>query len=135
MDALMKIRAKINDFPGYGEETDIGRADAEVRAYAGERLAALQERLSAENAEAADSLEPLILHCAFANQRILAPLERPGEDLTSDDNLLQADLAVLDLADAAASVSLATLDDYRTKLTAVLDARDAALTRAGISFR
>jgi hypothetical protein len=134
MDALMKIRAKINDFPGYGEETDVGRADAEVRAYAGERLAALQERLSAENAEAADSLEPLILHCAFANQRILAPLERPDEDLTSDD-LLQADLAVLELADAAASVSLATLEDYRTKLTAALDARDAALTRAGINFR
>lgn len=130
----MKIRAKINDFPGYGVETDIGRADAEVRAYVGERLAVLQERLRTENAEAAESLEPLILRTAFADQKLLAPLERPDENLTSDD-LLQADLALLELADAAASVTPATVDDYRAKLTAVFDARDAVLTRAGISLR
>jgi hypothetical protein len=134
MDALTKIREKINDFPGYGVEADLRRADAEIRSYVGERLAELQQRLAVENLAAADSIEPAILRSAFANQRVIVPLERPDEDLNSPE-LLEADVALLDLADDAASVTPATLQDYLKNITAAFDARDAILVQAGVTFK
>jgi len=126
MDALTKIRAKINDFPGYGSETDIARSDEETRAYVGERLAALRERLGAD--AVAQTLDPLIQRSAFANQQILASLERPDIHPGSEIAIDEADLVLLDLADTAASVDSEQVPEYAAKVTAAFDARDAALT-------
>ncbi len=126
MDSLTKIRAKINDFPGYGNETDIARSDQEIRAYAGERLAALQERLR-EEPEAAESLEPLIERAAFANQRVLAPLERPDIHPLAESAVIEADLNLLELADTAMSIDVSQLGDYEGRISAAFDARDAAI--------
>src|SRR5215469_10285963 len=122
MDALTKIRAKINDFPGYGDEDNIARSDEETRAYVGERLAELQERLGEEPAQ---SLEPIIQRSAFANQQILAPLERPDIHPLAESAVVEADLTLLELADTAASVDLSQLGDYEAKVIAAFDARDA----------
>ncbi len=126
MDALTKIRAKINDFPGYGAETDITRSDEETRAYLGERLAALQERLN-EAPAAVQSLDPLIQRAAFANQRILAPLELPDIHPLAESAVAEADLTLLELADTAADVDSSQLRDYAARVAAAFDARDAAL--------
>jgi hypothetical protein len=125
MDALMQIRAKINAFPGYASEDDIRRSDEFIRAYVGERLSELQERLG--DGSAADSLEPLIERSAFANQRALRPLEEPNLHLEVPA-LFDADLALLEAADRATSVAPAGVGAFCASLTEAFDARDAAMS-------
>jgi len=130
MGVLDRIRAKINDFPGYGSEPDLITSDEELRAYVGERLVALRDRLDQERPGTDDQLQSLVVRSAFANQRALAPLEWSRESVDGS-GLLDADEALLDLADAASTVTATQLDAYVARVTAAFDARDAALLRAG----
>lgn len=134
MDVLDRIRAKINDFPGYGSEADLVKSDEEVRAYVGVRLAELRDRLSAEGPDAEDALQRLVVRAAFANQRALAPLEWSRASIEGS-GVLDADAALLDLADAACTLEPAQCDGFVARITAAFDARDASLLNAGISPR
>lgn len=133
MDALSRIRAKINDYPGYASEGDIERSDQLLRAYVGERLAELQERCGP--GPAADAIEPLIVRTAFADQRVLRPLEQPAERIAAPDPVLEADGALLDTADRAAAVTAAEVDAYCASVANAFDERERQLVAAGIAFR
>lgn len=132
MDVLDRIRTKINDFPGYGSEADLAKSDGELRAYVGVRLAELRDRLSAEGSDTENALQPLIVRAAFANQRALAPLEWSRASVEGS-GLLEADAALIDLADAACTVTAAQLDGFAARVSAAFDARDASLINAGVT--
>lgn len=129
MDALIRIRGKINDFPGYGSEDKIRLSDEMIRAYVGERLSDLQDRLAPA---LQDELEPLIVRTAFVNQREIRPLEEPNESLDLPA-LLDADFTLLETADDAAGIEPDGLSAYVARLTAAFEARDALLVAAGIA--
>ena len=131
MDALAQIRAKINDYPGYGTEDDVRASDQMVRAFTGERLARLQDRLGAQ----AEALDPLIARAEFANQRALVPFENPRDTLADTQPLEIADAALLEAAEAAESVTPETLAEYAANVTQLFDRRDESLMRASIALR
>lgn len=124
MDALTRIRAKINAFPGYASEDDIRQSDELIRAYVGERLSELQDRLGEGNAS--DALEPLVLRAAFADQRALRPLEEPNIHIEVSA-LFDADATLLDTADESAAVMQTGVSSYVARLQTAFDERDAAM--------
>lgn len=125
MDALTRIRAKINAFPGYTSEEDIRRSDQLIRAYVGEQLSEMQARLG--DASSDDALSSLLMRTSFANQRELRPLEEPKEVHREVEALFDADAALIDLADRASSVAGPDLAAYVASVGHAFDARDAAL--------
>lgn len=132
MDALTEIRAKINDYPGYDSDAHIRLCDELIRAYVGERLADLQDRLEAS--ALADTLEPLVVRSAFANLHVLEPLLQPLEGVDLTATVREADVALVAGADDAAEVTPQTLDAYIARMTQLFDARDASLVAAGIAL-
>ena len=132
MDPLTEIRAKINDYPGYDSDSHIRLCDELVRAYVGERLSDLQDRL--EPGVQAYSLEGLVVRSAFANLHVLEPLLEPLEGIDLTAKVRDADAALLSGADDAAEVTPQTFDAYVARMTQLFDARDASLVAAGIAL-
>ena len=129
MDALLTLRGKIAGFPGYGEMSDRHRADEMVRAYLGEALARLRERL-APTGDAGERLDAAILRTDFTNPKVFGSFESASTDAGTVDRISRADLAAVELADRAEGVDAAALPAYIDEVSAALDVRDRAMEAA-----
>ena len=104
-DDLIQVRSAIPGYAGFADAPARRLTDQQVRAWVGERLAALGERLGPASAAA---LEDLIVHCQFGDQRVIKALEdnrfsEPGRSakIEADDARLVAAAMPSDRVDAA----------------------------------
>lgn len=130
MGALENIRARIGDFAGYENEASRRAADEQIRAYVGERLAALP-------ALEIDSLPPdertqydrVLLRAEFLNQIAFRAFEERPE-AGRIEALLQADDELLTAAKDLERAEGAHLDGALIAVERAFDKRDAAMTGA-----
>ncbi len=77
MDALSQIKALISDFAGYAGDEQRRLADEQIRAYVGERLAALPgAHLDALGPDQRARYDRVLLLCEFMNQAALDALKK-----------------------------------------------------------
>ena len=125
MDALGALRAKIPTFPGYSDADSRRLADEEARAYHGEALAGLNDRVGA--GPLAERYGAVLLRAEFINQSAFRPFETADLSDAQIESMVQADLATVELADRAESLPDEALPGYLDEVTAALDARDRAM--------
>jgi hypothetical protein len=127
MDAMEVLKEKLPGFAGYADLAARRLTDEEVRAYLGERLAALAMRL-APPGPTAERLDALIQRTEFTNQRAQPFFDSDALDRARLQAVGAADLATVELADRSDSVfNLEMLSKYLDETQAVLDARDRAM--------
>jgi hypothetical protein len=127
MDAMEVLKEKLPGFAGYADLAARRLTDEEVRAYLGERLAALATRLVPPG-PTAERLDALIQRTEFTNQRAQPFFDSDALDTARLLAVGAADLATVELADRSDSViNLEMLSKYLDETQAVLDARDRAM--------
>ncbi|HEX8806770.1 MAG TPA: hypothetical protein VF741_07460 [Candidatus Aquilonibacter sp.] len=127
MDASQVLQERLPRFAGYADLPARRLTDEEVRAYLGERLAALSMRLM-PTGPSADHLNALQLRTEFTNQHAQPFFDSESLDVAHAQAVADADLATVELADRSDSVSnLDMLPKYLDETQAVLDARDRAM--------
>jgi len=72
-DDLIQIRSTIPGFAGFADVAARRLSDQQVRAWVGERLAALRERVPL--GAALGDFEDAIVHCQFGDQHVIKALE------------------------------------------------------------
>jgi hypothetical protein len=130
MEQLEALRAKIDAFPGYADDMDRRRSDELVRAYVGERLAAMQERLAPQGT-LGDQLEDLVIRTGFTNLAAFRPFEYVELSDASVAAMAKVDLAAIVSSETAAEVVEPVLIDYLAIVKAALDARDTLMIALG----
>lgn len=127
MEMLESLRSKIPDFAGYLNEEDRRRSDELVRAYAGEALAALEERV----APGGDPrFQGPLLRAGFMNQVAFKAFEYEQLGDRRNEEVGACDLRLIELADRAASLDAGVIDSYLAEVSAAFDARDRAMAGA-----
>lgn len=130
MGALDTIRARIGDFAGYDDDDRRRLADEQIRAYVGERLAALPavdvDTLPAEERARYDRV---LLRAEFLNQHAFRSFE---DDATPERiaALLAADEQLVEAAKELEQVQGPVLDGVLERLEQAFDRRDAAMNGA-----
>lgn len=125
MGPLETLQQRISGFAGYATSDARRLADEQVRAYVGERLAALpSERMDALAAEDRERYDRVLLRCEFLNQQAFAQLDR-----TCTQKQLDA-LAADDvrLVEAAERLASGDLPQVLKEMESAFDDRDAAMT-------
>jgi hypothetical protein len=136
MDPLQGLRAKIPDFPGYGDELARRHSDELVRSYMGEALVELSTRLAPLESDRRQEIDALLLRVGFADQQAFA---RHGcgpdeEERGSEcDAVLADDVETIELADRAPAIDASALRAYLVAVEKVLERRDATLRAAAAS--
>jgi hypothetical protein len=136
MDPLKGLRAKIPDFPGYGDELARRHSDELVRSYLGEALDQLSTRLAPLESECREQIDALLLRVGFADQQAFSrhgcgPDE--GDRGSECDAVLADDVETIELADCAAAIDAAALPGYLAAVEKLLERRDATLRAAAAS--
>ncbi len=131
MEALDELRAKIADFPGYGDDLKLRRSDEYVRAYLGEALAGIGTRCELAP-DVRQRLDDLLLRVEFADARAFATHRVAGASEPRDGvhAVAEADVATVALADRAASIDGVSAPLFFDDVVAVLGERDAAIRAA-----
>ena len=126
-DDLTGIRAYISGYPGHADAAARRLSDQEVRAFVGEALVDLRERLR-PTGDLADRLDSLVLHCEFGDQRALKALddERYGEPEPAA-RLEAVDREIVETAARAPEITLEQLPAYLDELETLMQRRGPAL--------
>jgi hypothetical protein len=127
MDALDEIRAKISDFGGYVDAALRRISDEQIRAFAGEALAALPSpRIDGLEAEERLSYDRALLRCEFLSREAFQAFDA---DPTAERirAILEADLEILDAAAALRQTVEGQLASTLARLHDAFERRDAAM--------
>lgn len=136
MDPLQGLRAKIPNFPGYGDELARRHSDELVRSYLGEALVELAGRLAPLEADPGQRVDALLLRVGFADQQAFARHgcgPSLGERCSQCDAVLADDVETIDLADRAPAIDASALPAYLAAAEQLLERRDATLRAAAAS--
>jgi len=125
-DEMIGARSAIPGYAGHADTHARRLADQQVRAWVGERLAALRERLPLDGAT--EVFDDVIFHCEFGDQHVIKALEdaRFGEAAPSaaleaaDDRLLVAAASADTIDGAGLPAFLAGLRDAFAQRTATI---------------
>lgn len=127
MDDADAVRAQIPTFPGYATLADRRLADELVRSYLGEALSELADRHPDFFADAHDGYQRLLMRAGFANQLAFHAFEYADGDATRQAAVAAGDVALIAVADRAATVGASGIPGYLDDVTAAFDRRDAAM--------
>ena len=115
------IRARVPDYAGVDDPVARRASDQHLRAWTGEFLAGLRERVPAGAVR--DRLDALVFRCEFGDQRLVMAFEEHG---TLDDREALARYLAADRATVAAVDAAVAARDPET-LVRTLDAVETAL--------
>jgi hypothetical protein len=125
-DEMIDVRTSVPGYAGHADVISRRRSDQQVRAWVGERLAALRERLPLDGTT--EAFDDALFHCQFGDQHVIKTLEDAhfGDDATAA--AVEAEDAQL-IAAAAGSerVDAAGLAAFITGVSDALRARTAAI--------
>ncbi len=121
------VRARIESYADYTNDDARRLADEQIRAYVGEALGRVGERLRPGGA-VAEALERVLLRCQFADQSVVRAFDI--HDLTAAEvaALHAVDRELIGLADRADTVAVAALDGYVARIDETLDRRALIVT-------
>jgi hypothetical protein len=122
MDDLAFLRERIESYADYTKDVDRQRTDQQVRAYAGEALSRVVERLRPAGRIADDAMR-VLLRCEFVDQRMARAFDADPMSDTEIGALHRADRALVELADGADSTPADDLAGYIYAIDAALGAR------------
>ncbi len=126
MDDLAFVRERIESYADYTNDDSRRLVDEQIRAYVGEAVSRLQERLGPDGA-AGDALSAILLRCQFADQHVVRALEAATVDGTDFSAVHKLDRDLTAAAERADSIAPPSLDDYLTEISTLLDARTRVL--------
>jgi hypothetical protein len=130
MEPLAFLQSKIENFPGYLDETARGRSDELVRSYLGEAIADLEARLTSIPPEVSDRIGALLLRAGFVDQAAYTTYESAARDGAPEERIADDDAAIVEVADRASQVDAAQLPGYLDDVTNALNRRDATMRSA-----
>jgi hypothetical protein len=117
MTDLESLRSRVPGYADYANADARHEVDKQIRAWLGEALSEVRERLQPSGA-LAERLDGLILRCEFSDQRVIRAADHAKFDPELVDRVHTLDRGIVDVADRIREVQSA--DD----LSAVFD--DAA---------
>jgi hypothetical protein len=129
MDDLAFVRERIESYADYTNSDDRRLSDEQIRAYVGEALSRLLERLRPDG-DAGEALEQLISRCQFADQHVIRVLDETTPTPAQIGQFHGLDRALVALADREPTVSSSDLAGYLAEIGAALDRRSHGLMRA-----
>lgn len=128
MDGLSFLKERIPAYADYGDEDARHLVDKQVRAYVGEALSTIRERLAADLAETvAEQLEKTLLMCEFSNQQLIHMLDHAKLSNTEIEELHEVDHELIQIADRANAIEASKLDGYLAALTELFARRAQAV--------
>lgn len=128
MDGLVFLRERIPAYADYGDEDSRHLVDKQVRAYVGEALSAIRERLADDLAGTlAEQLERTLLMCEFSNQQLIHVLDHAHLTNVEVEELHEVDHELILIADRAEAIELAALDAYLDELHSLFARRAQAV--------
>jgi hypothetical protein len=125
MDDTAFLHERIESYAGYTNDAARQRSDEQIRAYVGEALTRLRERLSPAGA-ASEALERLLVRCEFADQAVAHAFDAiDAIDVSAGDiaATAAADRELVTLADRADSTDAAELEALLAQIAAAFDRR------------
>ena len=130
MDGMSFLRSRIPAYADYGDEDARHLVDKQVRAYVGEALSLVRERLGGNGlAESvAELLERALLMCEFTNQQLIAMLDHARMSELALEELHHVDHDLVSAADRAAQIELEALEEYLTELDHLFARRAKAVS-------
>jgi len=130
MDDLAFLRERIESYADYTNDDSRRLVDEQIRAYVGEALSRVLERLQ-PSGTSGEALARALLRCQFADQRVVRALD--AEDMSEAEiaSMHRADRDLVALADRADTVDAAALDAYLAEIEAAFDRRSQIVTSGG----
>ncbi|MEA2720753.1 MAG: hypothetical protein QOJ39_2617 [Candidatus Eremiobacteraeota bacterium] len=130
MTDLEALRSRVPGYADYADDTARHEVDKQIRAYLGEALAAVRDRLNPTGA-LMDRLDGLILRCEFSDQRVIRAADHARFDQALVDRIHQLDREIVGCADRIRAVT--SPDELATELDVAarcLDERFGAIADA-----
>lgn len=130
MNALEMIRRRLPSYADYRDQDARHLADKQVRAYVGEALARLRERLRPDDGPA-DQLDRVLLRCEFSDQRLIRAVDHgtfTDEEIV--ERIHDLDRALIEAADGADALDAARLPAYLAEVEGLFEARFGAISTA-----
>jgi hypothetical protein len=128
MDGLSFLKERITAYADYGDEDARHLVDKQVRAYVGEALSTIRERLAADlAATVSDQLEKTLMMCEFSNQQLIHILDHAKLSNTEIEELHEVDHELIQVADRADAIEASKLDGYLSQLTDLFARRAQAV--------
>ena len=129
MDQLAFLRERIPAYADYGDEDARHLVDRQVRAYVGEALSGLRERVwSALSESLAQQLERILMLCEFTNQQLMQALEHARLADAEFEELHEVDHELISTADRAMAIEVSMLDAYLEELKVLFARRAQAVS-------
>jgi hypothetical protein len=128
MDGLVFLKERIPAYADYGDEDARHLVDKQVRAYVGEALSMIRERLAADLAETvSEQLEKTLLMCEFSNQQLIHVLDHAHLSTIEIEELHEVDHELIQTADRADAIEAHKLDAYLSDLVSLFARRAQAV--------
>jgi hypothetical protein len=122
MDDTAFLHERIESYAGYTNDVARQRSDEQIRAYVGEALARLRERLRPAGA-ASEALERLLVRCEFADQAAAHAFDSVEVSADEIAATAAADRELATLAVRAGDVAAAELEPFLARVGVALDRR------------
>ena len=123
---MIQVRSLISEYAGQADAQARRRSDQQVRAWIGERLAELRQRLSL--GEVSGPFDELLMHCQFGDQRVIKALEDNGfADPATSADVETEDARVIDAASASERIDAAGVAAFIDTLAAAFRRRNDAI--------
>ena len=130
MSDLELLRSRIPGYAGYADPAARLQVDKQIRAWLGEALSEVRDRLRPEGA-LAERLDGLIQRCEFADYRVLRAAEHARFDGELVDHVHALDLRIVETGERIrAAGSLEELATALDDAARVLDERFGAIADA-----
>ena len=127
IEQLAFLRERIPAYADYEDEEARHLVDRQVRAYVGEALSELRERLSGLTDALAQHLERILMMCEFTNQQLMHVLDHASLADAEYEALHEVDHELITIADRAVAVEIATLDAYLEQIKELFARRAQAV--------
>jgi hypothetical protein len=106
MTDLEVLRSRIPGYADYADDTARHEVDKQMRAFLGESLAAVRDRLKPQGA-LAERLDGLLMRCEFTDQRVIRAADHARFDQALVDRVHALDRQLLGCADAMRTIGTA----------------------------
>jgi len=128
MDDLAFVREHVPQYGAYADEDSRHQSDEYIRAYAGERLSDVRDRLDGKLDEGSQKkLDELIMRCQFTDQAFIRSIDHARLEPATVAALLHQDRELIELADRAETAAPAELNDIFEKMDIAFERRRESL--------
>ena len=133
MDDLEALRAEIPGYAGYSDAEARHLVDKQLRAWVGERLAALEGRLGLSSGPLASAYEHLISECEFSDPHVMRELEERKFDDSDQALIYRLDRRLMETADRAPTIDAQAAAEYLSELEHLFSSRSALILEEAAS--